>query len=209
MRIRLSERESPRGAWNARLDERIGPGETRSAALPPTNESADFSLSIFLDAGDGEGDLELRIGRVLVASTRPDDRTDFPFLPTITDEGPRRWTCSGQILRDWVGVTDVVLDLVAGGQRRTVLRIDGVCVAAGKLAQDVFEALCADVGAHSASLLLDVYGKTYFGLEAELRAGESTPLTLLRRLRQVVDRLTAALHDIGRRPALRLRGQSV
>src|SRR5260221_8273350 len=133
MRIRLSERDAPRGTWHARLDERVGPAETRTATLPATSESAEFSLSIFLDAADGDADLEVRIGRVLVASTRPSDRTDFPFLPTITDEGPRRWTCSGQILRDWVGVTDLTLDLVAEGQRRTVLRIYAIQGAAGKL----------------------------------------------------------------------------
>src|SRR5262249_49412726 len=137
MRIRISEREASRGVWHARLDERVGPLESRTAALPPTSESADFSLSVFLDSGDGDADLELRVGKMLVASTRSGDRADFPFLPTITDEGPRRWTCSGPLLRDWVGMTDITLDAVAAGQRRTVLRIDGVQVAAGKLSQEV------------------------------------------------------------------------
>src|SRR5262249_47848565 len=145
---------------------------------------------VFLDSGDGDADLELRVGKMLVASTRSGDRADFPFLPTITDEGPRRWTCSGPLLRDWVGMTDITLDAVAAGQRRTVLRIDGVQVAAGKLSQEVFEALCADVSAHSASLLLDVYGKTYFGLEPEFQGRETAPLAVLRRLRVAVDRMT-------------------
>jgi hypothetical protein len=54
-------------------------------------------------------------------------------------------------------------------------------------------------------LLLDVYGKTYFGLEPEQRAGEMAPTTALRRLHYAVGQLSTALRDVARRPASRLR----
>jgi hypothetical protein len=209
MRIRLSERLSPRSEWAIRFDERIGTDETKTANLPQTTENSEFTLSIVPEAEDSDSGIELRIGKVLVASTRASDRTDFPILPAGSDDGSRRWTCSGQLLRDWVGVTDIALDVVNGQQRRTVLRIDDVRVAAGKVTQEVFEALCAEITAQSSALLLDVFGKTYFGLEPEFQPGESAPLAVMRRLRFVVDRMTAALRDIARRPALRLRGLAI
>src|SRR2546421_90785 len=84
-----------------------------------------------------------------------------------------------RLLLDWVGVTDLTVKLVAGGQRRTVLRVDDLRVGAGKLAEEVFEALFNEIAAHSSALLLDVYGKTYFGLEPEFHSGETAPVAAL------------------------------
>jgi len=204
MHIRLSERESFRGPWRVLLDERAG----GRATLPPLTESSELSLSIALDEGEEDADVEVHVGDVLVASSRPGDRADFLLAGAPFHDG-RSLSCTGPLLRDWVGVTDLTLKLVAGGQRRTVLRVDDLRVGAGKLAQEVFEALFDEIAAHSSALLLDVYGKTYFGLEPEFHSGETAPVAALRRLRSVVDRLTAALRDIARRPALRLQGRQV
>jgi len=209
MRIRLSERETPRGPWLPRLDECAALAAPRGTTMAPVGEASEYSLAISQEPGDAATDLEVRVGRVLVASTRAQDQPEFPLVPAGNEEGGRRWVCFGPLLRDWVGVTEIAIEANVGGQRRPLLLIENVRVMAGKLSQEVFEALCAEIAAHSSSLLLDVYGKTYFGLEPELRAGETAPLAVLRRLRAAVERLTAALRDIARRPALRLRARLV
>lgn len=209
MRIRLSERETPRGPWLPRLDERASPDAPRVASIPPAGEASEFSLAVSFDVGEEITDLEVRVGRALVASTRAQDRPEFPLVPSGSEGGGPRWVCFGPLLRDWVGITDITIESVSGAARRPVLMIEGVRVAAGKLSQEVFEALCNEIAAHSSSLLLDVFGKTYFGLESEQKPGETAPLAVLRRLRGAVERMTAALREIARRPALRLRARLV
>jgi hypothetical protein len=205
MHIRLSERESFRGPWRLLLDE----GASGRATLPPLTESSELSVAVAFDAGEEYADVEVHVGGVLVASSRPSDRADFLLAPTFAADGGRALACTGPLLRDWVGVTDLTVKAVAAGQRRTVLRVDGLRVGAGKLSQEVFEALFHEIATHSSALLLDVYGKTYFGLEPEYHSGETAPVAALKRLRSVLDRLTAALRDIARRPALRLQGRQV
>src|SRR4051794_12113246 len=98
MRIRLSERETFRGPWRVRIDERA---DNRTAELPPLSESSELAVSVTFEDGDDDADLEVRVGHVLVASSRPNDRTDFQFYPAPGDDGWRRLTCAGPLLRDW------------------------------------------------------------------------------------------------------------
>jgi hypothetical protein len=205
MHIRVSERESFRGAWRLRVDTRAG----APAEFPPLSESSELHVAVTFDDADEPADLELRVGNILVASSRPADRTEFFFAHAPSDDHGRRLAVSGPLLRDWIGVTELTLDAVTGDQRQTLLHVDDLRVGAGKMAQEVFEALFAEVAAHSSALLLDVYGKTFFGLEPEFQSSETAPVAALKRLRGAVDRLTAALRDIARRPALRLQGRLV
>src|SRR5262249_9071733 len=125
------------------------------------------------------------------------------------DDGGARYSCSGQLLKDWVGQTDLVVDIGSGPNRRRVLFVENVSISAAKLTHEMYAALCGGLAAFSASLLLEVYGKTYLGLEAELQPGETAPMAVLRRVRHTVDQMTAAIRDISRRPALRLRSRLV
>src|SRR5262249_41909687 len=58
-------------------------------------------------------------------------------------------------------------------------------------------------------MLLDVYGKTFVNLELERRPGETAPVFVLQRLRQVIDLMAGSLRAIARRPAYRLKTQRV
>lgn len=209
MHIRIAEREPGRSAWNVRFDDSISGDETRLAKLPPTSEESEIAIAVTRHESDPDADLELRIGKVIVASTRPTELSEFAFGRGYSESGSLRFQCVGHFFRDCVGVTELCVDVISSSVRRTALRVSDLQIAASKISQEVFETLCSDLANHSTSLLLDVYGKTYFGLEPEFRTGETAPLALMRRLRQAVDRLNLALGEIARRPALRLRGRHV
>ena len=208
MRIRLSERASYH-RWATLLDGMSEGSEWRVDGLPAVTESSDLAISFWPAESDLPLEAEVRIGGVLVASTRHQDRPEFLIAPAAWEDGVPRYSCSGQLLKDWVGQTDLTVDVGTGPNRRRVLFVENVAVSAAKLTQEMYAALCADIAAFSASLLLDVYGKTYLGLEAELQPGELAPMAVLRRVRQSVDQMTAAIRDIARRPALRLRARLV
>ena len=61
-------------------------------------------------------------------------------------------------------------------------------ISAGKIEQEAFEALCAEIADYSAGMLLDVFGKTFVNLELERRPGENAPILVLQRVRAVLAR---------------------
>ncbi len=206
MHIRISERPQPRSPWSRLFDEEIGPEGRVVAELPALSECSELAIS-FRPERDESSDIQVHVGNVLVASTRPGDRPEFLIASAPGDDA--QLAVAGYLLRDWVGQTELTIEVGHGPEKRRLLHVQNLSIAAGKLTQEVYAALCADIAAHSASLLADVYGKTYLGLESELQAGETAPIAVLRRVRQAVDQMTAAIRDISRRPALRLRGRLV
>jgi hypothetical protein len=212
MRIRIREREARQRRWVTRVDVRVDhadPGGATAAGSFTLGESSDLALLL-----DAESLIpfaaRMRVGNVVVASTLPRDRADFLLRVPVTDDEvtTEQWSCSGRLLRDWVGQTELSIEVPLAGQWRTVLTAE-LLVTAGKMEQEAFEQLCRELSNHSTAILLDVYGKTFVGLEPERRPGEEAPLAALQRLRQTIDRLGASLRAIAHQPAYRLKASRV
>jgi hypothetical protein len=206
MHIEIRERDPATRRWATVFD---GPASAEEPARPGAlalNEAAEIELAVRPDAEAFGG--RLFVGDVLVASTDARDRADFP-MPARDDFDGERFACRGRLLRDWVGLTELRLDALGPTGWQPILLASPLRVAAGKIAQAEYEALCDAVAAHSAAALLDVYGKTFFGLELEYRPGEHAPVAALHRIRQALDQMALALHEIAAQPAYRLRTRRV
>ena len=143
------------------------------------------------------------------ATSLPADRADFLFHPLEDDGETESLIVRGRLVRDWIGLTELLVLVRDGDEWRPVLVARPMHVTAGKIAQEDFEQLCEDVASDSAAALLDVYGKTFFGLELEYRRGESAPVAAAVRIRQALDQLATALHEIAAQPAYRLKTRRV
>jgi hypothetical protein len=209
MRILLRERLPDQRRWVVLLNERIGAAAFHASPLTP-NESSE--LALFLYTGDASTcEVRIRVGDVLVASTLEKDRPDFLIIKNpipLEDEGESYLACSGRLLRDWVGQTELKIEVERTGRWETVL-VASLYVTAGKMEQEAFEALCNDIADHSAAILLDVYGKTFVGLGLDRRPGDAAPVAALQRVRQAVDQLSSSLRDIAHQPAYRLKTRRV
>jgi len=192
------------------LDLAVPAGETVRADGLNLNESSRLAFLVYPDEGPSV-QVRLRVGNFLVASTLPRDRADFLLREPddLPDGAPHFLACSGFLLRDWVGQTDLVIEVQQAGHWRRAVHVAPLFIAAGKLEQAAFEALCREIADHSAAALLDVYGKTFVGLEAGPRRGGAGPVAELERVRQTIHRLAAALRDIARQPAYRLKARRV
>ena len=206
MRIELRERDPAVRHWVAVLD------VTASAEVPvrhgtlTLNEASDIELLLWPDSEAFAA--HVLVGDVLVASTREADRADFLLTPF--DNGERDgFRVRGQLLRDWIGLAEFQIRVQGPRGWQPVLVVVPLQIAAGKIAQEEFEALCEEVASHSAAALLDVYGKTFFGLELEFRPGEHAPVAALQRVRQALDQMSIALREIACQPAYRLRTRRV
>ena len=152
-------------------------------------------------------DFQTRIylGNVLVGSTLERDRPDHLLeLSPDVDSGEEYFSCKGQLLRDWAGSTELDIRVQDGDDWTSILQV-GLNIAAGKISDAAFDALCREIADHSAAVLLDVFGKSFVGLRPERRHGETAPVALMESLKQVVHQMGDALRDIGRRPACRLK----
>src|SRR5262249_7373270 len=160
-------------------------------------------------------------------------------LASEGEEGAGCFVCSGRLLRDWVGETELraeVLDRNAlpptpepapdeeaddpflqratdneqqPVEHWTPVLASALHISAGKIEQEAFEALCAEIADYSAGMLLDVFGKTFVNLELERRPGENPRIRVLQRARGVLAQRAASLRAIARRPAYRLKSRRV
>lgn len=199
MHVRLRERDPETRRWLPLHD---GPAADPIPDLA-LNEARELEVAIGPVPPGTQARLE--VGGWLAASSRPIDRADAEFHRVEQADGSDWFVVRGRLLRDWVGVTELQLLLAERGDWAVAASAKPVFIAAGKMAQDEFAALCEDVAAFSAAALLDVYGKTYFGLELEHRPGESAPVATAVRIRQALDQLATALREIASQPAYRLR----
>ncbi|HEX4622267.1 MAG TPA: DUF2357 domain-containing protein, partial [Myxococcaceae bacterium] len=209
MRIVLHEVDRPSRRRTTLFDRH---GDTASTALvgPLTlGENSELVLRIY--PADPTG-FEARafVGDVLIASTLEQDRPDYSVR--LADEpgegGADYLVCTGRLLRDWVGLTTLAVAVEEGGAWRHVLNSE-VRVTAGKMQQEAFEALFAELAQHSSAVLLDVYGKTMAGLALEWRPGEVVPVAVFRSLRAALGQLAEAFPQIARQPASRLKARRV
>lgn len=206
MHLELRERDPATRRWVTHLDASASLDAPARPGALTLSETSDIELSIRPDAGAFAA--RLLVGDVLVASTNERDRADFLFAPRDEFDG-ERFVCRGRLLRDWVGLAELSLQVLGPGGWRPVLEIAPLRIAAGKIAGEEFEALCEAVASHSAAALLDVYGKTFFGLELEFKPGEHAPVAALQRIHHALDQMAAALREIACQPAYRLRTRRV
>jgi Domain of unknown function (DUF2357)/PD-(D/E)XK nuclease superfamily len=239
MKIRLRERDLQTRRWQTVLDQRVHLTSCTRVIPLALNESSELSLFLFPERGDAvDFDARILIGNFPVASTLEKDRPDFPIrLASEGDDGTEYYVCSGRLLRDWVGETELhveVLDRSQSGHAPqpepepepedefsgtmpaevhrehwvAILSAD-LRISAGKLEQEAFEVLCAEIADYSAGMLLDVFGKTFINLELERRPGENAPILVLQRVRHVINQMGESLRAIARRPAYRLKSRRV
>ena len=207
MYIRIRERDGLSRRWTVRLDvvaDWAAPAQPGELSLNEANE-----VEVFLGPFPMGTDARVLVGDALVASSLPADRADFPFHPLEDDGDTESLIVRGRLVRDWIGLTELLVLVRDGDEWRPVLVARPMHVTAGKIAQEDFEQLCEDVASDSAAALLDVYGKTFFGLELEYRRGESAPVAAAVRIRQALDQLATALHEIAAQPAYRLKTRRV
>ena len=149
-------------------------------------------------------ELRVEIGNVIVASTLDVDMADHPIELDLDDNDRQYLRCKGKLLEDWIGQTQIrVLRSEDGDVWETVFEAE-LYVAPKKIGQDEFEDLCQRIADESASLLLDIYSKTFVGLQPERRLGESGPIAAIDRLAHTCHQLKTALRGIAKRPAFRL-----
>jgi hypothetical protein len=204
MRIRLRQRDRPGSRWVTLFDGDPGGAGGASAGPFTLDEGCELALTLTADELVSFA-ARVLVGDVLVASTLRKDRPDFLLEPLAAAEGSAAgFTCRGRLLRDWAGRAALRVEISDGSRWQTALAAE-LLVTAGKMAQEVFEALCAELTNHSAAALLDVYGKTFVGLEPECRPGEAAPVLALQRLHQALDHMSQALREIARQPAYRLK----
>ena len=201
MHLRLRERDPDTRRW---LHLHDGPATELIPELT-LNEARDLELAMGPVAPAVQ--VRLEIGGWLAASSRPIDRADYEFRRIEQADGSDWFVVRGRLLKDWVGMTELQLLLFERGEWGVAATARPVFITAGNMAQDEFAPLCEDVAAYPAAALLDVYGKTYFGLELERRPGESAPVATTIRIRQALDQLAAALREVASQPAYRLRAR--
>jgi len=217
MRVRVRERDPQTRRWARVLDQRVG-FYTRSLVAPLSlSETHEIELILYPEVNEeaqrGRYDIRVLLGNHTVASTLRKDRPDFMLQWHDNPEDDGEYcSCRGAILRDWAGSTEFQVQILHATQTEqtwtTILQCQ-LYISAGKMEQETFEALCAEIADYSASMLLDVYGKTFIGLELERRPGETAPILALQRTRQAIEQLDSSIRAIARRPAYRLRSQRV
>ena len=192
MQIELRERDPATRRWVTHLDVAASLEAPHRHGTLTLNEASEIELSLRSPQLDFSA--RVLVGDVVVASTREQDRTEF-VLSVTEDAFGERFQCRGRLLRDWVGLAEFQLQVLRLAGWQPILEVMPLQIAAGKIAQEEFEALCEDVASHSAAALLDVYGKTFFGLELEFRPGEHAPIAALHRVRQAIDQMGVAPRD--------------
>jgi hypothetical protein len=187
--LTLEIRNPATGIWNPPAEEPIRLGERARLRLTAVAPASAVEVRLY-------------VGDVLMASSLWEDQAEYHLRKQAYPAGS--YFVMGKFLRDWVGQTDLRLDCLDAGEWQTIERVGPIFVEPERLRLDEYEALCAAVAAESADLLADVYGKT--GLSAN-RAGRGAtgPAVVLQRVRLALEHLAAALNDIARQPAYRLR----
>lgn len=179
----------------------------RSVTLPPASvaETDDVCLMFVPRTGISPA-IRVYVGTVLVASTVKADR-----VLLITDDGgsdadPSPLICFGQLFADWMGITELVVQVRYGDDEEWhKVLVSPVAVAAGKLEPEIFDRLFDELERDSAAVLLDIYGKTLLGLTIGDPLASAAPVAVFLRLRDTIHELDALLHQVGKHPACRLR----
>lgn len=206
MQIELRERDPLTRRWATLLEVRATVAEPIQHGSFALNEACEIELSMRSEVLDLA--VRVLVGDVLVASTREADRADF-LIMLMEDAVGEKLCARGRMLRDWVGLAEFQIQILSPMGWQPVLVVMPLQIMAGKIAQEEFEALCEEVAGHSAAALLDVYGKTFFGLEMEYKKGEHAPVAALHRVRLAIEQMSVSIREIATQPAYRLKTRRV
>src|SRR5262245_55219360 len=114
MRIRLRERDSQTRRWHSVIDQRVSVTSCTRIVPQELSESSELHLEIRPERSDGRGsqfDGRILIGNFPVASTVEKDRSDFVFRLAEDEDGSDYYFCSGRMLRDWAGQTELTIEV--------------------------------------------------------------------------------------------------
>lgn len=206
MRVHI-RRQVSFGQWHVVADVSI-PSEAITSQealhLPHFDAAENDRFAIrFEGAWDNRPDLRVSIGSMLVASTINTDRVER-ILPD--PEERYALSCFGAFLQDWVGLTELVIELRPERPGPWIaLLVLPLSVSAGKISVERFEQLFLELERYSASVLFDIHGKTWLGLKGALPPTSAAPSAVLMRLRETIGELDRLLHRVARQPASRLR----
>src|SRR3954468_12977353 len=117
MRIRLRERDQQTRRWHTVLEQRVSVTSCTRVAPLALNESSELILFLYPEKSDGWGshfDARVLIGNFPVASTLEKDRPDFTLrlAPESGAPASEYYVCSGRLLRDWVGETELKIEVL-------------------------------------------------------------------------------------------------
>jgi len=209
MRICLLERSRGRG-WVSLVDEILDETIIKTSGPLHLTESSELIIRLY-PGTSGSLEARVHVGDVLVASTIPQDRPPslLELPPELEPGSAPYYRCYGHFLADWVGMSELRVSVHTRTGWRCLLLISPLYITAGKLTQEIFENLCNEVARQSTAALMDVYGKTYIGLQVAAKGGELPSVVEVQRIRRVADRLAQLLREIAHRPASRLRPSRV
>lgn len=204
--IEIRRRKRPGDRWETIADVTTDPAKQLMLSEVATAESDTLSFRLRLP-GRLAPRIRVFVGSVLAASTLSNDRV----IPIHPDE--EEWEQSrslmrfeGRILKDWAGLTELAVELLPDDSSAwSKILVVPLAVSAGKMSADHFNQILAELERDSASVLLDIHGKTQLGLKEGQPLGSSAPITVLMRARETVRELNGLLHLIARQPASRLR----
>jgi hypothetical protein len=206
-RIRIQQRR-PGERWRFLGDATTDLAKPLKLADTQMSESDLVSVQIEVPPGNVPA-VRLRVGSVLVASSIATDRVRRIDYDDASEAEAPPLVCRGKLLADWVGLTELTVEVRRGDASPwlTALTLPLV-VAAGKLETEQLNQLFNELEHAAAAVLLDVHGKTQVGLKAAPQPGSSAPVAVLSRLRETIRELNDLLHRMARQPASRLRTQA-
>jgi hypothetical protein len=204
IRITIGQRKNPGEAWRSLADVTAEPLRPALLAAAEAAESDLLSFRFFRKAGPPIA-IRILVGSVVVASTLRTDRV--ALIDYDDDEGGfPPLACRGRFLADWVGLTDLVVEVRSGDRIgwENVLILP-LAVRAGKLKTEQFDQLFAELERDAGAVLLDIHGKTQLGLKGGKPLASEAPVAVLSRIRETVGEVGRLLHLMARQPASRLR----
>ncbi len=206
--FRIKIRHQKRGEkWQPLADATTDLAAPVRLADATASESDVLSFQFYPPPGSNPA-LRVSVGSVLVASSIPTDRVHPINYDDASEADDPPLVCRGKLLADWVGLTELVVEVRLGDaplwMKAVVLPL---AIAAGKLETEQFNQLFAELERHAAAVLLDIHGKTQVGLQQVQSLASSAPAAVLGRLRETIGELDGLLHRMARQPASRLRTQ--
>ena len=202
--LTLARRSDRRDRWEVLAQADLDPAAPLTLPAIEANEGDEVWLRLRPEPNT-QLEARLRLGSVVVASTRPGDKV-LLIREDLGASDEAALGVAGRFFQDWAGLTELVVELRANSAWATALMIP-VAVTAGKVAQELFERLFREVEREAAAVLLDVHGKTLSGLADSPAPAPSSPVAVLRRVRETVREMGDLLPRVARNPASRLRSR--
>jgi hypothetical protein len=204
IRITVGQRTNPGDPRHILADVTAAPSRPTVLRAAEAAESDVLSFRFFAAVTPPPA-IRILVGNVVVASTLRTDRVTLIDYED-SDAGSPPLGCRGRFLADWVGLTELVIEVRShdAADWEMVLSLP-LAVSAGKLKMEQFDQLFAELERDAGAVLLDVHGKTQLGLKAGSPLASEAPVAVLNRIRETVGEVDQLFHRMARQPASRLR----